>query len=92
MASRLEKPVSYSMRLGDESLPLNALLDKELRLSYTGDIYCVHCARKTSKSFNQGYCYPCFQKLAQCDSCIIHPEKCHFDQGGQGIPATTSQL
>lgn len=87
MASRLEKPVSYSMRLGDESLPLNALLDKELRLSYTGDIYCVHCARKTSKSFNQGYCYPCFQKLAQCDSCIIHPEKCHFDQGTCREPA-----
>ena len=41
----------------------------------------MHCDRKTNKSFSQGYCYPCFQKLAQCDSCIIHPEKCHFDQG-----------
>jgi hypothetical protein len=87
MASRLEQPVSYSMRIGDESLPLNSLLGKELRLSYTGDIYCVNCARKTSKSFNQGYCYPCFQKLAQCDSCIIHPEKCHFDQGTCREPA-----
>ncbi len=87
MASRLEQPVRYSMRIGDEALPLNGLLEKQLRLTYTGNIYCVNCARKTSKSFNQGYCYPCFQKLAQCDSCIIHPEKCHFDQGTCREPA-----
>jgi hypothetical protein len=41
----------------------------------------VHCNRKTSKSFNQGYCYPCFTKLAQCDSCIVSPQKCHYAQG-----------
>ncbi|MGA1741432.1 MAG: DUF2797 domain-containing protein, partial [Pseudohongiellaceae bacterium] len=34
-----------------------------------------------NKSFNQGYCYPCFQKLAQCDSCIVSPEKCHYESG-----------
>ena len=47
----------------------------------------MKCARKTSKSFNQGYCYPCFQRLAECDSCIIHPERCHFDQGTCREPA-----
>ncbi len=87
MASRLEEPVSYSIRLGEEAIPLNPLLKKKIKLSYGGDIYCVHCGRKSNKSFNQGYCYPCFQKLAQCDSCIIHPEKCHFDQGTCREPA-----
>jgi len=33
------------------------------------------------KSFNQGYCFPCFRKLAACDSCIVSPEKCHLAEG-----------
>ncbi len=87
MASRLEQPVAYQMRLGDECISVNALLGKKIRLEYNGRIFCVNCGRKTNKSFNQGYCYPCFQRLAQCDSCIIHPEKCHFDQGTCREPA-----
>jgi hypothetical protein len=81
MLSRLEKPVSYSLRLGEQQLPANPLLGQEVALVHNGEINCVHCGRATGKSFNQGYCFPCFQKLAQCDSCIIHPEKCHYDQG-----------
>ncbi|MFL2855160.1 MAG: DUF2797 domain-containing protein [Pseudohongiellaceae bacterium] len=81
MKSRLEQPVSYKIPLGDNEVPLNPLIAKKIKLEYSGNIFCVSCGRKSNKSFNQGYCYPCFQKLAQCDSCIIHPEKCHFDQG-----------
>lgn len=81
MASRLEQPVSYALRLGEASIPLNPLLGQRISLRHTGRILCVHCGRLTKKSFNQGYCFPCFQRLAQCDSCIIHPEKCHFQQG-----------
>ena len=81
MKSRLEQPVSYKIPLGDNEVPLTPLIAKKIKLEYSGNIFCVNCGRKSNKSFNQGYCYPCFQKLAQCDSCIIHPEKCHFDQG-----------
>ena len=81
MESRLQSPVAYNMVLSEERVPLNELLGQSLELSYTGRIFCIHCGRKTGKSFNQGYCYPCFRKLAQCDSCIIHPEKCHFHRG-----------
>ena len=81
MKTRLEQPVSYKIPLGDNAVALNPLIKKQIKLEYSGNIFCVHCGRKSNKSFNQGYCYPCFQKLAQCDSCIIHPEKCHFDQG-----------
>lgn len=87
MRTRLEQPVSYSARFGDTEVPLNPLLEKDIKLHYSGNIFCVHCGRKSSKSFNQGYCYPCFQSLAQCDSCIIHPERCHFDQGSCREPA-----
>ena len=87
MRSRLGQTVSYSARLGDNEIALNPLIDQQLKLIFSGSIYCIHCNRKTNKSFNQGYCYPCFQKLAQCDSCIIHPERCHFEQGSCREPA-----
>ncbi len=81
MQVRLDQPVSYSLPLGNETVPLNELIKKKINLKFSRKINCVHCGRKTNKSFNQGYCYPCFQKLAQCDSCIISPEKCHYDSG-----------
>ncbi len=73
--------VSYDLRLGDERVPLLPLMGGRLNLIYQGEIHCIHCGRKTSKSFNQGYCFPCFRRLARCDTCIVKPELCHFDQG-----------
>ena len=87
MRSRLSQPVEYQLRLGEEEILLNPLVEKKISLQYSGLINCTNCGRKTNKSFNSGYCYPCFQRLAECDSCIIHPEKCHFDQGTCRDPA-----
>lgn len=81
MRARLDHPVSYSLPIGKKIVSLNELIKKKISLEFSGNISCVHCGRSTNKSFNQGYCYPCFQKLAQCDSCIISPEKCHYDSG-----------
>ena len=81
MKTHLAQPVQYTMLLGEQETPLNPYLGQSLRLEYAGQINCIHCDRKTSKSFNQGYCYPCFRRLAQCDSCIISPEKCHYAAG-----------
>lgn len=75
------EPVSYRLSLGEAQISLNPLLGKSLALRHTGRIFCVHCGKKTSKSFNQGYCYPCFTQLAQCDLCIVKPETCHYAQG-----------
>ena len=76
-----ENTVNYQLPLDDQLLPLNQGLGKVLRMEYLGEIHCLHCGRKSNKSFSQGFCYPCFKKLAQCDSCIMSPEKCHYDQG-----------
>lgn len=81
MSARLESPVQYAFRLGEAEVPVNPLIGRTVRLEYLGEIFCSHCGRKTKKSFAQGYCYPCFTKLAQCDSCIMSPEKCHFEEG-----------
>jgi hypothetical protein len=55
--------------------------DNIITIEYLGEINCINCARKTAKSFNQGYCFPCFRKLANCDSCIMSPERCHYYLG-----------
>ena len=81
MVSELTGPVTYQLPLGEERVEMNALLGEQIKLDYEGVIHCIHCDRKTKKSFNQGYCYPCFQRLAQCDACIVSPEKCHYDAG-----------
>ncbi|NQV69212.1 MAG: DUF2797 domain-containing protein [Pseudohongiella sp.] len=92
MLSRLEQPVAYQIRLGEHAVALNPLIEKPIKLQFSGVINCVNCGRKSSKSFNQGYCFPCFQRLAQCDSCIIHPERCHFDQGTCREPSWGEQF
>lgn len=81
LIARPGNPVSYALPLGPQKIDLAPLFEQELSLRHTGVISCVHCGRGTKKSFSQGYCYPCFQKLAQCDSCIISPERCHYGAG-----------
>ena len=85
-------PVIYQLPLGDQQIGLNEVIGKQIRLQALGLIHCVHCGRKTKKSFNQGYCYPCFTKLAQCDVCIMSPEKCHYHLGTCREPAWGEQF
>ena len=81
MHVQAENQVQYGLPLGDNILDMNQLIGKHLELQYCGLIECVYCGRKSKKSFNQGYCYPCFKKLAQCDICMVSPEKCHYHEG-----------
>lgn len=81
MKVELGSPVQYSLILGQELISLSNLTGEKLSLTYTGAIHCIYCGRLTKKSFNQGYCFPCVRKLAQCDMCIIKPELCHYDEG-----------
>ena len=81
MVTELASDVQYHLPIGDERVHLNSLIGSHLSLSYTGTINCIECDRKSNKSFSQGYCFPCFRRLAACDSCIMSPEKCHYDAG-----------
>lgn len=84
--------VDYQLPLGEQHVPLNELLGKSIRLQALGDIHCLHCARRTKKSYSQGYCYPCFTKLPQCDLCIMSPERCHYELGTCRDPAWGEQF
>lgn len=81
LGSQAESPVEYQLPLDDELIPLTPYIGKSIKLKHTGDIHCVECGRKTNKSYNQGFCFPCFKSLAKCDMCIMKPETCHYHEG-----------
>ena len=76
-----EGRVDYQLPIDDRRISMNTLIGQTISIEHIGDIHCIHCGRRTKKSFSQGYCYPCFSKLPQCDTCIMSPEKCHFHHG-----------
>jgi hypothetical protein len=76
-----QEVVQYHLPVGEQRIPLNQYLGRTVRLQALGEIHCQHCGRRTRKSYSQGYCYPCFTRLAQCDLCIVSPERCHFELG-----------
>ncbi|MCG7561926.1 MULTISPECIES: DUF2797 domain-containing protein [Pseudoalteromonas] len=73
--------INYQLPVGDDLLPLNELIGKRLTLTFSGNIFCCNCGKKTKKSYSQGHCFVCMKKLASCDMCIMKPETCHYDQG-----------
>ena len=81
MRVELASPTRYWLDMEEGPIGLHDLLGRQLDLKWLGEIHCIHCGRATRKSFNQGYCYPCFRTLARCDICIVSPEKCHYDAG-----------
>lgn len=87
MEVTLGDTVAYQLPLDDQRIPLNDAIGKSIAIEHIGDIHCIHCGRRSKKSFSQGYCYPCFTKLPQCDTCIMSPERCHFHQGTCRDPA-----
>lgn len=81
MYAQLGEEVQYQLPFGDELINMNELIGNEISLTFTGEILCVKCGRETAKSFNQGFCYPCFRDAPEAAECIIHPEKCEAHLG-----------
>jgi hypothetical protein len=81
----LDNLAQYQMCLhageSEQLIDLNQYLGKNIELTFLHVINCIHCGRKTNKSYQQGYCYPCLMQLAECDLCIVRPERCHYEQG-----------
>ncbi len=71
--------VEYRLPVGEAELPIGP--GRRLRLRAHGEVHCLACGRVSKKSYSQGHCYPCSQRLARCDLCIVRPETCHFQAG-----------
>lgn len=69
----------------DEGLEMHTLIGRRLRLVYEKSIRCLNCNRAISKTYGDGFCFPCFQELPQCAACVIRPELCtaHTDNPGK---------
>ncbi len=74
-------PVQYNLPVGDEQVALNSLLGCDITIAHTGEIFCISCGKRTSKSYAQGYCFPCFQDSPECSPCIIRPDLCRAHEG-----------
>lgn len=74
-------PIRYQLKLNNDIIELNQFLNKKITLEFLNEIHCIQCDRKITKSFQQGYCFPCMQKINECNNCMIHPEKCLVESG-----------
>ncbi|WCN38326.1 DUF2797 domain-containing protein [Aneurinibacillus uraniidurans] len=78
---RYENPVQYLLALGDDTIVLNEWIGKTVRIAFLERIACISCGRSIKKTYNSGYCYPCFTKLPENDLCIVKPHECHHHLG-----------
>lgn len=74
-------PIQYTLQSGEQTIAVNDFLNKKIKLEFIGEIHCIQCGRKTKQSFQQGYCFPCMQKINECNNCMIHPERCLVETG-----------
>lgn len=81
MKTEHAEQVQYYLILDDQEYHLNPHLGQYITIEYLDNIHCMACGKSTAKSFNQGYCYKCFQTLAMNDRCMMSPELCHYDKG-----------
>ena len=81
MKTRLGKPASYNLPIGDDFLDMNERIGHFIQLTWQKEIYCIGCDRQINRSFAQGYCYPCFLNHPETSECILRPELCQAQDG-----------
>jgi len=81
MRTQHKSPIHYYLSLGDQEIFLNDQLGRTITLEFFGQYSCLQCQRSMTKSFQQGYCYPCYRRLLECHLCLLHPERCLVEEG-----------
>ena len=81
LQSQLNDEVHYSLPMDSTLVELNPLINKKVKFTFLGDIYCIKCNQKIKKTFAQGYCFPCFRDAPETSECILRPELCRAHKG-----------
>lgn len=81
MDARINGVVEYSLRMGNELIPMNKIIGKEFKLRNLHKINCIKCGIETKTSFAQGFCYPCFISAPEAEDCVLRPELCRAEEG-----------
>lgn len=72
--------IQYNLRLYDilepqkDSIDLNALVGKPIKLSYDGVINCVVTGKKIKKAYGEGMSWDAFESSPMADQSIVKPE------------------
>lgn len=76
-----ENTIQYNLRLyhilepQEETIDLNALVGKPIKLSYNGNIHCVVTGKKIKKAYGEGMSWDAFEKSPMADQSIVKPEQ-----------------
>jgi hypothetical protein len=81
MEAFLGKVIQYHLPVGEQRIDMNQLIGSRIRMQFTGTIHCIRCGRVTSRSFAQGFCYPCFITAPETEECVLNPEMCRAHEG-----------
>lgn len=87
MQGTLGSPIQYHWPIGEEQICVNDWIGQTLTFTFGGEIRCVACQKRTQKSYQQGHCFLCANRLAACDLCMVRPEQCHYHLGTCREPA-----
>ncbi len=74
MRTELANPVQYFLPIGETEIEMNSLIGKEINMSFSGQINCISCGKKTKTSFHQGFCFNCLQTAPEASESVIRPE------------------
>lgn len=86
MRTALEEEVQYQLPLYDILDPgtlvdMNALIGKEVSISFSGQINCTVTGQKINKTFGDGMSYPAFISSPMAVESIIRPELSRIHEG-----------
>ena len=74
-------PIQYELMFGEKLVCMNDFIKKYIILKHENEISCIDCGRKTTKSFAQGFCYPCLISAPETSECILRPQLCQAHEG-----------
>ncbi|NNC82932.1 MAG: DUF2797 domain-containing protein [Flavobacteriales bacterium] len=87
MTTTLEQGMAqYELKLYDileysESVDMNALVGKEIRISFDGDIHCRYTGERIKKTYGEGLSYKAFRDSPLATESIIRPELSRIHEG-----------
>lgn len=74
MRTSLTSPVQYTLPIGESQIEMNTLIGQKIKMTFSGQINCISCGKRTKTSFHQGFCYNCLQTVPEASESVIRPE------------------
>lgn len=83
MTHEWRDPIQYYLSVDEKPCPLTDKVGKVVSIKFSGLITCVECGRKITKTYNDGYCFPCARDLPENALCSVRPETCEHEFGNE---------